>query len=127
MKSKTNRYYQCANCEHKGLIEVAESTDGENITVEVKKCDHCKHQYYIKGLGKLFTLINPDDLKQYGKLEVLKINDNKLHVKITTGFNPQAINTFGLIEKIETLTHSRFPNIEFMHTDTDIFECILKP
>lgn len=62
-----------------------------------------------------------EDLEVYGKVEHFEITDQSLIIKITDGFNPNAINTFNLMKKINK-GFPQFPFIKRAVTDNNIFD-----
>lgn len=71
-------------------------------------------------------MITRHELKQYGKVEIFEEVNDRFHVKITEGFNPNANNTFELMGKINAAVGDKYPLTEKLVTDTDMFDCILK-
>lgn len=44
---KSTQHFVCGKCD-KGIIDYIVGENGEQVTVEIKKCTVCKHQYGIK-------------------------------------------------------------------------------
>lgn len=52
-KQITKKSFDCRECNTTGSVKMIHTFDGEYNTVLIKKCTHCKHQYYLKQLFKL--------------------------------------------------------------------------
>lgn len=70
--------------------------------------------------------ITLDRLNEFGKVEQAEIKDDRLHVKITTGFKNNAGATFGLIGEISK-AHPEFVHMEKCVTKENLFHLTLKP
>lgn len=68
-----------------------------------------------------------DALKKYGKVEICEEVDNTFHVKITSGFDINARNTFKCMGKILEHVGDKYPHVKKNVSDTDLYEIILKP
>ncbi len=44
--------YICTNCTN-GIVKVLRGERNDEVKIEIKKCDNCKHQFYIKQLSTL--------------------------------------------------------------------------
>jgi len=62
----------------------------------------------------------------YGKIEECEISCGKFHLKITDGFQNNAIRTFELMGKAMDLAGDEYPIIDKCVTDNNIFYLILK-
>lgn len=67
-----------------------------------------------------------EQLKKYGQVSKCEFVNDKVHVIITEGFNPNAFNTFECMKTVTNMFGSTHPNIEKCHTDKDLFNLILK-
>lgn len=67
-----------------------------------------------------------EQLKKYGQVSKCEFVDNKVHVLITDGFNPNAFNTFECMKTVTNAVGETHPAIDKLHTDNDIFHLILK-
>ncbi len=66
-----------------------------------------------------------DDIKKFGEVEVCEQKGDKFHIKITTGFSMNAVNTFNLMKVINDKIGKEFPKVNKMVTDTNLFDYIL--
>ncbi len=71
-------------------------------------------------------MITKEDLKEYGKVEICEEINGKFHIKITEGFNPNAINTFQLMKKINDAIGDKFSVVDKCKTDENLFDYVLK-
>lgn len=55
MKKKSSEFYECAECKD-GKIEVITIQRGDDISIEVKRCNSCKKQYGLKAILKLLKI-----------------------------------------------------------------------
>ena len=72
-------------------------------------------------------MINKDNLKEYGEVELCEVIDGMFHVKITKGFNNNAIIVFELMKKIDKSVGDKYPIIDKLVTEENLFEYVLKP
>lgn len=72
-------------------------------------------------------MITKEQLKEFGKVEVCEEIDGKFHVRITEGFSTNAMQTFKLMRIIAEAVGDKFPIVDKCHTDTNLFDYVLKP
>ena len=65
-------------------------------------------------------------LQDHGKLEECQERDGMFHVKISDGFENNAVKTFLLANTI-TDANPKFPILHMFITDKNLFHLILKP
>lgn len=70
--------------------------------------------------------MNKEDLQSYGKVEVCEERDGMFHVKITDGFDGNAMNTFNLMKHIAAVTNDEYPLVHRCVTDKDMFDYVIK-
>lgn len=63
--------------------------------------------------------------KSFGKVEICEQKGDKFHIKITTGYSTNMMNTMKLIKVISDKIGKEFPNIDKMSTDENLFDYIL--
>lgn len=77
---------------------------------------------------ELNKLLN--NLNEFGKVEEFQekgFDDRKeFHIKITTGFDPNAKNTFECLKKIIDVLDDEFPYVKYCKTGKDMYHLILK-
>lgn len=64
-------------------------------------------------------------LKEYGKIEKCEFTDNKIHVKITEGFDSKMINANSCLREVIEFCED-FPIIDNYIVDNNLFHLILK-
>lgn len=64
-------------------------------------------------------------LEQYGKLEILRFQDNSLHIKITDGFSTNAMRTMELLKSIDKYVGLEYSVITKCVTDNNLFDYII--
>lgn len=72
-------------------------------------------------------MITKDELKEYGEVQVCEEVNGKFHVKITKGFDSNAIKTFEIMKKITESVGDKYPIVDKCVTDDNLFDFILKP
>jgi hypothetical protein len=71
------------------------------------------------------TTTSPKELDQFGLVERFEFIGDKLHVKITKGFNPNFYNTLACFNEIQQHAGKEYQLLGKLRTDHDIFEMTL--
>lgn len=67
-----------------------------------------------------------EKLSGFGTVEQCEIIDNEFHLKITEGFNINALNTFRLMKQVSILTENQYETVLKAVSDNNLFHYILK-
>lgn len=81
------------------------------------------HTFLKTTYGKI---MNKEDLKEFGKVEICEETTGGLfHIRITEGFDNNAVNTFKLMKKINIMIGDKFSFITKCVSDKNLFEYML--
>lgn len=73
-------------------------------------------------------MITKDDLARFGTVEICEEANNQLHIRITTGFDSNAMNTFELMKLISDKdVDKKYPCILKAKSDKNLFDYTLVP
>lgn len=67
-------------------------------------------------------MIKSEDLKEYGKVEKCEEVDGAFEVKITDGFNVNAVKTIELMKKINSAVGHIYSVVDKCITDDNLFD-----
>ncbi len=71
-------------------------------------------------------MITKEDLKEYGKVDFCGEVNNKFRIRITEGFDCNAIKTFELMGKINDMIGHKYPLLDKCVSEKNLFDYILK-
>ena len=125
---------------------VDESDENFNLPgTDMVACEECNgkgYQHWCPSCGKDIYVEDNDDeneswnedtlgmidgLGEFGKVVQCEQVGELFHVHITDGFSMNFLNTNRCLKLVIDAVGDRFPKIEKMRTDRDLFHLILKP